>query len=227
MDKQKNPIVKMFDAVIDTITELFVSLFDGVLRGVDHATPSTFALDATLLPWALPLPIAFMTANSLETYFAWERWASITMGLGLEGLGILVWARLANAFVEKQVSQKAMYMLGGVAVVYEAILVILNVVLAIRHGVDMYYAIVLFLVCLLPALSAILYGFHKFDVLNKLAIETVERKEREERERKEAAELAEKIRQERRADAKERAALKAMGMDVKQEKLKDRPFRKS
>jgi hypothetical protein len=86
MNKSKNPIVKVFDYLIDTITELFVSLFDGVLRGVDHATPSTFALDATLLPWALPLPIAFMTAHSLEAFFGWDRWASITMGLGLEGL---------------------------------------------------------------------------------------------------------------------------------------------
>jgi hypothetical protein len=225
MNKSKNPIVRVFDYLIDTITELFVSLFDGLLRGVDHATPSTFALDASLLPWALPLPIAFMTAHSLEEFFGWERWASITMGLGLEGLGILVWARLANAFVEKRVSNAALYLLSGVAFVYEAILVVLNVILAIQHGVDGWYAAVLFLVCLLPALSAILYGFHKHDVINKLAVEEAEKKALAERERIEQKELEEKIRQERRADALERARMKALASDTKEVKLKDKSFR--
>ena len=213
--KEKNLLVKAFDYFIDTITELFVSLFDGLLRGVDHATPSTFALDATLLPWALPLPIAFMTAHSLEIYFEWDQWAAITMGLGLEGLGILVWARLANAVVERRVSRGAMWMLAGVAFVYETILVVLNVVLAIRHGIDGYYALVLFLVCLLPMLSAVLFGFHKYDVINKLADEKAE-----------AAALVERIRQERRQDRKEAAALRAMSADTKQEKLNSKPFRK-
>lgn len=200
--KTKNPIVKAFDWIIDTITELFVSLFDGLLRGVDHATPSTFALDATLLPWLLPLPIAWMTATSLETYFAWEPWAAYVMGFGLEGLGILVWARLANAFVESRVMTGAKWMLIGVAVVYETILIVLNVILAITHGADVYYALVLFLVCLLPALSAILYGFHKYEVIAKLDRETAERKAMEEREKREAAELKERIRLERAAERK-------------------------
>ena len=215
--KEKNVLVKMFDMFVDTVTELFVSLFDGLLRGVDHATPSTFALDATLLPWVLPLPVAFMTANSLEVYFSWDHWASLTMGLGLEGLGILVWARLANAIVEKRISQGALWMLGGVAAVYETILIVLNVVLALRHGTDGYYALVLFLVCLLPALSAILYGYHKYDVIGKLA-----------EERADALALAEKIRQERRADRKEAQALKTQyAADAKQEALKkDNSFRK-
>jgi hypothetical protein len=213
--KEKNVLVKLFDMFIDTVTELFVSLFDGLLRGVDHATPSTFALDATLLPWILPLPIAFMTAHSLEIYFSWDHWASLTMGLGLEGLGILVWARLANAVVEKRISNAAMWMLGGVATVYETILVVLNVVLALRHGTDGYYALVLFLVCLLPALSAILYGYHKYDVIHKLADEKAE-----------AQALAEKIRQERRQDRKEAQALKQQhAADTRQEKLQDK-FRK-
>jgi hypothetical protein len=217
--KEKNFLVKVFDMFIDTVTELFVSLFDGLLRGVDHATPSTFALDATLLPWALPLPIAFMTATSLETYFSWDHWASLTMGLGLEGLGILVWARLANAIVEKRISNAALWMLGGVAAVYETILIILNVVLALRHGTDGYYALVLFLVCLLPALSAILYGYHKYDVIGKLAEEKAE-----------ATALAEKLRQERREDRKAAQALK-YAKDTEGLKLEDKPvgknFRKS
>jgi hypothetical protein len=214
--KEKNFLVKAFDYFIDTITELFVSLFDGLLRGVDHATPSTFALDATLLPWALPLPIAFMTAHSLEAYFSWDHWAAITMGLGLEGLGILVWARLANAIVERRVSRGAMWMLAGVAFVYEALLVTLNVVLSIRHGTDGYYALVLFLVCLLPMLSAVLFGFHKYDVINKLAAEKAE-----------AAALAEKIRQERREDRRAAQELKVKyAKDAPAVKLDgDKPFR--
>ncbi len=222
MNPKKNPIVKAFDLFIDTVTELFVSLFDGLLRGVDHATPSTFALDATLLPWLLPLPIAFMTAHSLEIYFQWDVWASRVMGFGLEGLGILVWARLANAVVEKQVTSTAKYLLSGVAVVYEAILIVLNVVLAAQNGAGSAMTLVLFLVCLLPALSAILYGFHKHDVLRKLAIEAAERKEREERERREAAELAERIRQEKREDRKAALELK-YAKDTPGVELEDKP----
>ena len=213
--KEKNFLVKVFDMFIDTVTELFVSLFDGLLRGVDHATPSTFALDATLLPWMLPLPIAFMTASSLETYFGWEHWASLTMGLGLEGLGILVWARLANAVVEKRISNGALWMLGGVAAVYETILIVLNVVLALRHGTDGYYALVLFLVCLLPALSAILYGYHKYDVIHKLAEEQAA-----------AVALAEKIRQEKREDRKAAQALK-YAKDTEGMKLGEQPAGKN
>ncbi len=224
---KKNPIVKVFDYFIDTVTELFVSLFDGLLRGVDHATPSTFALDATLLPWVLPAPIAFMTAHSLETYFRWDVWASYVMGFGLEGLGVLVWARLATAVVEGNRGKWAMVMLGGVAAVYETILVWLNVVIASQHGTESSMVVVLFLVCLLPALSAILLGFHKHDVLRKFAIEASERKAREEQERREAAELAERIRQEKREDRKEAAELRLKyAADTKQEGLReDKPFR--
>jgi hypothetical protein len=229
MNRNKNILVKAFDYLIDTITELVVSLFDGLLRMSDRATPSTFAVDASVLPWLLPLPIAFMTAHSLETYFVgyWEHWQALVTGFGLEGLGVLVWSRLADAIVQKNRGRLAMAVLAVVAVAYEGIIVGLNVVLAAQHGTQATMVFVLFLICLLPALSATLYGFHKHEVIHKLAIETAERKAREEEERKAAAELAEKIRQEKRQDARERAELKLKyAADTEQQELTEsKPFR--
>jgi hypothetical protein len=84
-----------------------------------------------------------------------------------------------------------------VAIAYEALLILINVVLAWKDGADGLYALTLFFVCLLPALSAAMYGLHKREVNALLANEASEKKAE-----------AEKLRQERRADRKEAAALK-------------------
>ena len=63
MNENKNIIVSIMDWIVDTLAKTLVSLFDGVKNAVDHANPSLFALVATLLPFALPLPVAFMTAQ--------------------------------------------------------------------------------------------------------------------------------------------------------------------
>jgi hypothetical protein len=232
MNEKKNPIVKAFAAVIDTITDLLVTVFDGILRGVEHATPSTFSLDATLLPWLLPLPVAFMTSDSMQEYLGWSQNMGLIGGLGLEGLGILVWARLADAVVERKTSHNGQILLGAVALIYETVLVILNVIFALQEGVTFWYATVLFLICLLPMLSAILYGFHKNEVIEKLKREQEENAARAERQRLEELERQERERQERRQDRKEAQELKlkyqaeADGLKIKRrEKTSREPFR--
>jgi hypothetical protein len=65
MNTQKdNSIVRAFAAFVETLARSLVVLFDGVKNAIDHANPSLFGLVATLLPFALPLPVAFMTAHS-------------------------------------------------------------------------------------------------------------------------------------------------------------------
>ena len=61
--------------LLKTLAKTLVSLFNGVKNAVDHANPSLFGLVATFLPFALPLPVAVMTAFSAQHFFNWEAWA--------------------------------------------------------------------------------------------------------------------------------------------------------
>src|SRR5687768_6150888 len=145
MEPTNNKIVNGSNWIFDTLARVLVSLFDGVRMAVEHATPSMFALVATILPYALPLPVAFATAHSAQTFFGWEPWAAWTLGLGLEGLGLLVWVRLADAIVGtvKTTNEKVenvITLLWCVAIAYEAVLVLINVILAFREGASLVYA---------------------------------------------------------------------------------------
>lgn len=242
MNEDRNLIVSVMDWIVNTLARTLVSLFDGVKSAVDHANPSLFSLIATLLPFALPLPVAFMTSHSAQTFFQWSPWASNVLGFGLEGLGLLVWVKLVDAYIASlnttnEKIDNFVGVLGLTAAAYEVLLVCINVVLALKDGASGMYALVLFLVCLLPALSAITYGIQRRETINILARETQSHQDRqtkddEERRRRELDEieyqrqLAEKIRQERRQDAMKRAEMK-YAADTKQEQLKkDKPFRK-
>ncbi len=222
MNEEKNTFVKVMGWLVDTLARSLVTLFDGVKSAVDHANPSLFGLVATLLPFALPLPVAFMTSHSAQHFFNWDPWAANVLGFGLEGLGLLVWVKLvdgiiANIQTQNERVENFVTFLWGVAIAYEALLIVINVILALKDGADIIYALALLLICLLPALSAAMYGLHKREVIVQL-----------ERERQAAAEQKERERQERRADRKEAQALKLKyASDTKQERLtEDKPFRK-
>ena len=231
---EKNAIVRAADWIVDTLAKTLVSLFDGVKNAVDHSNPSLFALVATLLPFALPLPVAFMTSHSARQFFGWDPWAANVLGFGLEGLGLLVWVKLVDGIIAQVQSknEKIENFVGFmwvVAAAYEMLLVIINVVLALNDGANLLYALALLLVCLLPALSAAMYGLHRRETIGLLERERLEAKEREERDHQEALELAERIRQERREDALKRAELKLkFASETDQQELTPRkPFRKS
>lgn len=221
MNEEKNQIVKAMDWIVDTLAKTLVSLFDGVKNAVDHANPSLFALVATLLPFALPLPVAIMTASSAQHFFNWQPWAANTLGYGLEGLGLLAWVKLVDSVLDHVRSNNpkvdnVVFMYAVVALAYEILLLFINVVLAQQEGADWRFIVVLACICLLPALSAMLYGHQRRMVEIQL-----------ERERQERNAQKEKERQERRQDRKEAASLKMQyATDVKQEGLRaDKPFR--
>lgn len=202
MNDEKNIIVRMVDWLVDTLAKTLVSLFDGIKNAVDHANPSLFALVATLLPFALPLPVAFMTAHSAQHFFKWDPWAARVLGFGLEGLGLLAWVKLVDSVLDhvKSNNEKVsnvVFMYGLVAFVYEILLLFVNVVLAQQEGADWRYIVVLACVCLLPALSAMLYGHQRRMVEAQL-----------EHEHQEKRAEAERLRQERRQDRKEATELK-------------------
>jgi hypothetical protein len=242
MNEDRNFIVTAADWIFSTIARVLASLFNGMRHAVEHATPSLFGLVATLLPYLLPLPVAWMTSHSAQTFFGWDAWAAWILGLGLEGLGLLVWVRLVDSIIARTTNEKiedVVNYLWGVAISYEAVLVLINVILAFREGASVVYALTLLLICFLPALSAAMYGLHRRETINVLARETQARQDRQLREEEERRrrgvdeieyqrQLAEKIRQERRQDAIKRAELKLQySADTKQEELKkDKTFRK-
>jgi hypothetical protein len=198
----KNVIVRIMDWLVDTLAKTLVSLFDGVKNAVDHANPSLFALVATLLPFLLPLPVAFMTSHSAREFFSWDPWAANVLGFGLEGLGLLVWVKLVDAIIASVTTRNEKVesyvgFLWGVAIAYEMVLILLNVILAWNEGASVMYGLTLLLICFLPALSAAMYGLHRRETLAQL-----------DRERKDANEQKERERQERRQDRKEAAELK-------------------
>jgi hypothetical protein len=221
MNEQENPIVRTMDWIVNTLAKTLVSLFDGIKHAVDHANPSLFGLVATLLPFLLPLPVAFMTAASARHFFEWDQWAANVLGFGLEGLGLLVWVKLVDGIIatiqsKNEKVENYVTFLWCVAIAYEAVLILINVVLSWNEGASIVYALTLLLVCLLPALSAAMYGLHRRETMSVL-----------ERERRELAEQKEKERLERRQDRKEAQALKIQyASDTEGVKLKNKSFRK-
>lgn len=196
-NENDNKVVKFATSIIYTFERLLVVLFDGLKNAVDHANPSLFSLVATLLPFILPLPVAFMTSNSALQFFdGWEPWSANVLGFGLEGLGLLVWVNLADAFLDKD-DNKGVMLYGIAAIGYEALLIFINVMFVWTEGAEWFYAAALLLICLLPAISAMLYASQKQNAERRLASEKLEQKE-----------IAERIRQEKRQDRKEAAALK-------------------
>jgi ABC-type multidrug transport system fused ATPase/permease subunit len=220
MNEDKNTIVKMTDSIFGTLAGVLVSFFDGLRQAVDHANPSLFGLVATLLPFALPLPVAFMTAHSAQAFFGWEPWAANVLGFSLEGLGLLVWVMLVDSIVARMNNDNEkindfVNFLWGVAITYEALLIFINVILSWNDGASLIYGLTLLLICLLPALSASMYGLHKRAVNAQLA-----------RERTEATNQKEKERQERREDRQKERELKLKyAADSEAAKLK-KSFRK-
>jgi hypothetical protein len=194
MNTEKNGILKAMDWIINTLSKTLVIIFDGLHHAVNHATPSLFALVATLLPFLLPLPVAFMTAHSTQHFFGWEAWTANILGFGLEGLGLLVWVKLVDGIIatvntKNEKVNEFVNFLWVVAIAYEALLILINVVLAWKDGADGLYALTLFFICLLPALSAAMYGLHKREVTALLANEAVEKKNEVERLRQERRSL--------------------------------------
>lgn len=139
-------------------------------RVIEDANPAIFALLATVLPFLTPFPIAALTAISAETYlFAGHVTISWIFVAVLEGLGLLVTSYLTDA-VLKYIGSKntreiwKIFLLGIVTIVYIAILIGLNVQLkAANSKSDPAYLLIITLMCFLPLISGVLYGYAKFN----------------------------------------------------------------
>jgi hypothetical protein len=209
-------VTAIFGTVVRTLERVIVVFWDGLRNATVHGTPSLVGFVAAIAPVLAPIPLATMTAISLQEYLNWLPYQAILMAIVIECAGFPLWVFFTESLLrDGWRGTTAQFTLGAAVLVYESILVLINVVTAVTNGTQGTTALILFLACLFPALCAIAFGYT--NTANKQEIE---------RERREAAELAERMRQERRADRKEAQALKVRyASDTKQEKL-DKPFRK-
>lgn len=209
-NKFTDTAVSFVGTVVRTLERSLVVFFDGLRNTVEHANPSLFNLIAVISPALTPLPIAYMTANSLMTFFEWDARIAFICAAAIELVGLVVWVVLVEVLLtpKEQRDETMMWFFTGVATVYELVLVFLNVILEAQSGATLAAATVLFLLCLFPAMSAVIYGYRNYHAKLRLEQERAEAKAEAERLRQEQLEREERIRQERRQDRKEAAELR-------------------
>lgn len=214
-NKFSDTIVTILGTVVRTLERSIVVFWDGLKNATVHGTPSLLGFVAALSPVLAPIPIATQTAVSLQKYMNWYAFQAVIMAIVVECVGFVLWVFLTESIMrDGWKGTTTQYTFGGAVVVYESILILINVALAVNDGTRGAMAWILFLACLFPALASIAYGYN--NSFNKSQLE---------REQQEAKEQKEKERQEARQDRREARELKLKyASDTKQEKVK--PFRK-
>lgn len=209
-----NAIVAMIGTVVRTLERSIVVFWDGLRNTTVHGTPSLLGFVAAIAPVLAPIPIAVQTSVSLMTYMGWMPFQAIIMAIVIEAAGFVLWVFLTESIMQDGwKGTTTQYTFSGAVIVYQGVLILINVGLAVGDGARTTTALILLLLSLFPALCSLAFGYSN-----------VHNKEQLERERLTAAEQRERERQERRQDRKEAQALKLKyAADTKQEQLK--PFR--
>jgi small-conductance mechanosensitive channel len=226
-NKFSDTIVSIFGTLVRTAERVIVVFWDGLRNATVHGTPSLVGFVAALAPVLAPIPMATTTALSLMAYLNWVTYQAVIMAIVIEAVGFPLWVFSTETILKDGWKGTAMqFLLGGAVVVYQAVLILINVALAVNNGAQSATAWILFLVTMFPALCAIAFGYSNSQNKSVVEQERMEALALEERERKERKELEERIRQERRQDAIARAELKMKyASETGQEQLKERPFR--
>ncbi len=159
------------------IKDWFIHFLDGIRDFFEHASPSVFSVLAAVLPYASPLPIAAITANSAEGYLGMTNTIAGIFVFVLEGLGLWVTSAFVDAVVDyiKSRNWKSAIMvvlLLIIVVVYISILVNLNVRLKLASGnITQEYSTIITLICFLPLISGFMNGYWKLRLQARSDIE--------------------------------------------------------
>lgn len=204
-NKFSNTIVILVGTVVRTIERSIVVFWDGLRNATIHGTPSLVGFVSAISPVLAPIPIATQTAISLMNYMLWLPFQAIIMAIVIEMAGFVLWVFLTEAIMQDGwKGTTTQYVFAGAVLVYQIVLILINVGLSVNEGTRGAMAWILFLACLFPALCSIAYGYN--NVNSKATLE---------RERQEAEAQKERERQERRQDRKEAQALKMQyGKDI-------------
>lgn len=151
------------------------SIFDWLGEAFEKFNPSAYRFLGASLPYLTPLPVAWLTSKSAETFLKFTPGIAFVFVFSLEGIGLWFTSLLVDSVVDWIRSRN--WKTGAIVAVltlavssYIYLLVSLNVLLeSTASEVNPIYKQVVTLLCFLPLISGIGNGYYKL----KLKAETV------------------------------------------------------
>jgi len=171
-------------------------ILDFIKETFEKASPSMLSMLASILPYATPLPIAFLTGTSAMHFLGMTPQVAGIFIFTLEGIGIWTSAILVDSIVQfiRSKNVKSGIMVGMLLIVmaiYLTILINLNVSLEqATKSISPIYSRIITLICFLPTISGFMNGYWKIQLESKTEMEKVK-------------EIEEKHYQEKRQDKKD------------------------
>lgn len=147
--------------------------FNWLGDSVEAFGPSAYRFLAAVLPYLTPLPVAWLTMKSAETFLSFEPWVSFVFVFGLEGIGLWFTGLFVEAVVDFIKSRNLktfglVILFGAVVIAYIRILVTLNVTLKAATGnANADLSQVITLLCFLPLLTGVGNGYYKIKLESK------------------------------------------------------------
>lgn len=147
--------------------------------------PAAFRFLAAFLPYMTPIPVAWLTMHSAESFLGFDGWVSFVFVFGLEGIGLWFTALFVDSVVTAIRSQNGKswitaFMFAVAVAVYVTILVRLNVTIEQASGNgNASYSQVVTLLCFLPLITGIGNGYYKLTLESKTNIEIAQQKQQE------------------------------------------------
>lgn len=148
-------------------TNWLANLFDWLGEVFEKFNPSAFRFLAAILPYASPLPVAWLTSRSSADILHFSPAVAFVFVFALEGMGLWFTSLLVDSIVDAIRSKNAksyilVLIFGIVVSAYIFILVNLNVTLEQASGkVVPALSQVITLICFLPLLTGVGNGYYK------------------------------------------------------------------
>jgi hypothetical protein len=159
------------------------------LTGWEKFNLRVYSFLIAVLPYLTPLPVAWMTADSAESFLGLNPYISGILVFGLEGIGLLCTSLAVDAVVEWVRSRSwktfvPVMMFAAIVYAYIRILITLNVTLEQSTGnTNASLSEVITLLCYLPMISGFINGWNKLRVENRSKQEQDKMNEEEKAER--------------------------------------------
>lgn len=181
-------------------------VFDNLGMMFERFSPSAFRFLSAFLPYTTPLPVAWYTMNSAQTFLGFPPFIAFIFVFGLEGMGIWFTSLFVDSIIDFILSRNLktsilVFLFGLVVAVYIFLLINLNVTLKLSTGsVNPALEKVITLLCFLPLLTGVGNGYYKWKL---------EQNQKQEVRNQKAEDLQNAIRQEKREDKLKHRMLKA------------------
>lgn len=186
-------------------TNWLANIFDRIGETFEKFNPSAYRFLAAVLPYATPLPVAWLTSHSASEFLGFPPNISFIFVFALEGIGLWFTGLLVESVVDWIRSRNwktfaIVIVFGLVVFAYAYLLVNLNVTLESSLGnSNPTLSKIITMMCFLPLLTGVGNGYYKLKV---------EHKTKEQESLEYERQMQERIRQETTAEKNERWRLK-------------------